>query len=127
MNEAQNTSPASRASRRVLLLDDEVFLLLDLEMTFEMEGFEVLTATNCSEALKLLENAAVDVAVLDVNLGQGRTCAAVAEELTGQGVPFLLHTGDLDRRGELLRDLSGVIIPKPSPSEVVVAEASALL
>jgi DNA-binding response OmpR family regulator len=127
MSEVVSSARELPAEKRVLLLDDEVFLLLDLEMTFEMAGFEVLTASCVSEALRQLEAAPVDVAVLDVNLGRGETCKAVAEELQRQGIPFLLHTGDLDRRGELVRRLHGGIIPKPSPSDLVLDRVRSLL
>ena len=38
----------------------------------------------------------VDGAVLDVNLGHGQTCEAVANALRARRVPFVLNTGDLD-------------------------------
>jgi len=38
-----------------------------------------------------------------------------------RGVPFLLHTGDLDRAGEALRDLDAPILAKPSGADDVVS------
>ena len=57
------------------------------------------TSSACSneaEATPLLERA-IDGAVLDVNLGHGETCEPIAVELRKRRIPFLLHTGDLDR------------------------------
>jgi len=57
-----------------------------------------------------------------VNLGRSETCEPVAVELKKRGVPFLLHTGDLDRTGEALRELNAPIMAKPSGAEEVVAK-----
>ena len=54
-------------------------------------------------------------------MGKGETCEPVAVELRARGVPFLLHTGDLDRAGEALRDLDAPILAKPSGADDVVS------
>ncbi len=108
--------------KRVLVLDDEAIILMDLEFSLQDEGFEPVIANTVERALELIEEQAPHAAVLDVNLGHGRTCEPVAERLRALGVPFLLHTGDLERRGELVTGFDAPIVSKPSaPDEIAQA------
>ncbi|MBF0501884.1 MAG: response regulator transcription factor [Candidatus Riflebacteria bacterium] len=65
---------------RIFLLEDHPVMRLGLKMMLEERGFEVCgEAENAEQALKLLPEAAADVAVLDLSL-QGETALqAVAE------------------------------------------------
>jgi CheY-like chemotaxis protein len=53
-------------AKTVLLVDDDVDLLDIYRITLEGEGFEVLTAENSDEAMRLATSSPIDVAVLDV-------------------------------------------------------------
>jgi CheY-like chemotaxis protein len=53
-------------AKTVLLVDDDVDLLAINRITLEAEGFNVLTAENGEEAMRIATTAPVDVAVLDV-------------------------------------------------------------
>lgn len=108
---------------RVLVLDDEPLILLDLEFAVEDAGCLALTALEVREALDLLQTGPVAAAILDVSLGQGQTCEPVAQALAERGVPYVLHTGDLDRMDETVRQLGGVLVPKPTPAASVVQRA----
>lgn len=108
----------------ILLLEDEPLVLMDLEFAVIDQGCAVIATSTCGEALETIgAGAAIDVAVLDVSLGGGRTCFPVAQALSERGIPFLLHTGDLDRHDERLRQLRAQIIAKPASSEQVIAAA----
>lgn len=115
--------PSSSEPCRVLVLDDEPLILLDLEFAVEDAGCKPLTALDLVEALSIVQNNAISAAILDVSLGQGQTCEQVARELAAMGVPYVLHTGDLDRMDEAVRELGGTLVPKPTPAAVVVARA----
>lgn len=108
---------------RVLVLDDEPLILLDLEFAVEDAGCTPLTALDLVEALYIVQNNAISAAILDVSLGHGQTCEQVARTLAAMGVPYVLHTGDLDRMDEAVRNLGGTLVPKPTPAAVVVARA----
>lgn len=111
----------------VLVLEDEPFIAMDLKFAFEDAGRTAFTAVNCEEALKILDRESVCGAVLDVNLGEGKTCEPIARELHKRNLPFVLHTGDLDRSGEHLRDLEAPVIPKPAASSDVVRQVLGLI
>ncbi len=106
----------------ILIVEDEPLIALDLRFACEDAGVAVVVAASARQALDAIaDNATIDGAVLDVNLGQGETCETVARALRARQVPFVLSTGDLDRAGEFLRDIDAPIIGKPSAAEDVVA------
>ncbi len=67
-----------------------------------------------------------DAAILDVNLGRGTTCEPVADRLQSLRVPFLIHSGDLLRQGELIARIDAEVIAKPAASSFVAERARAL-
>lgn len=112
----------------ILLLEDEPLILMDLEFAVEDKGCIAYCATDVAEALAHLNSAPrIDVAVLDVTLRDGETCVPVAEELDRRGIPYLLHSGDLNRKDELVRELGVQHIPKPADSSFVIASAKKYL
>lgn len=111
----------------ILVVEDEPMILMDLSFAIEDEGFAVLTASHCAEALEILENRSVSAAVLDVNLGRGETCEPIANWLEQRGIPYFLHTGDLHRQGELIERIGARVVNKPAPSEAVAAEVRKLV
>jgi len=113
--------------KRVLIVEDEVIICLDLRTALEAAGAQVSVARKPERALEVIAEGAPDAAVLDVNLGGGDTCAPVAEKLIEIGVPFVLHSGDLDRQGELVSSIDAKVIQKPAPGDLVAEEVAALL
>lgn len=104
---------------RVLALDNSPIILMDLEYTLEDAGFEPICVRNCAKALHVIDEMRPDVAILDVNL-ENETCEAVAVRLRALQVPFMLHTGDLERQDELVTRLDAPILAKPAFSEMIV-------
>ena len=103
----------------ILLLEDEPLIAMDLQFVFEDHGAEVHVAASCGAASEIIDKFDIDGAVLDVNLGRGETCEHVATRLRALNVPFILHTGDLDRQGEAIRKLEATVVPKPTPAPAV--------
>ncbi|WP_338465902.1 response regulator [Novosphingobium sp. ZN18A2] len=110
-------------SLRILLLDDEPLIMFDLECAVSEAGCMPLTACCIDEAMDILVSQMIDVAILDVSLGNGITCAPVAKELDSKGVPYILYTGDPQPLGHDLGVLRGELVLKPTPSEAVVGRA----
>ncbi|NEX45590.1 response regulator [Pseudotabrizicola algicola] len=79
--------------RRVLLIEDEPLVALDLSCELEDVGAEVVAvARTLKDALIAAENQSIDLALLDGNLG-GEKVDGVAEILTKRGIPFCFVSG----------------------------------
>ena len=60
------------ALRRVLVVDDEFLIAMDIETMLEDMGMQVVgPATTLKAALELAETETIDCAILDVDLGDG--------------------------------------------------------
>ena len=80
-------------SKRVLVVEDDALLGLDIAEQLEDAGFEVIgPAISVAKAFRMMEEAGCDAAVLDVNLGK-ETAEAVAIELRARGTPFIVLSG----------------------------------
>jgi DNA-binding response OmpR family regulator len=78
---------------RILIVEDDALLALDLKGHMERAGFSVVgPAASASKALALLAEAGCDAAILDVHLGRGQTSEPVAQELRSRGTPFVTVT-----------------------------------
>ncbi|MFN6933894.1 MAG: response regulator [Tsuneonella sp.] len=105
---------------RYLILEDEPLIAMDLKFAFEDAGVEAVTAGSCREAMGEIDRERICGAVLDVNLGRGETCEETARRLNEMRIPFVLHTGDLNRVGEFLRSLGAPILGKPRAADEVI-------
>ena len=76
---------------RVLLVDDEPDILMMLQLAFEDEGHEIVTATNGQLGLEALADAPVDVVVLDMMMpivdGWG---VLEAKQVNGDATPVIV-------------------------------------
>ena len=103
---------------RVLLVEDEALVALDLaEMVEELGHTVVGMCSSADSALAFLERSDVDFAVLDYNLRQS-TSAAIADRLTALRVPFAFLTG-YRPSGLPERFRNGTILAKPVSFEAV--------
>ncbi|HLH48458.1 MAG TPA: response regulator [Roseiarcus sp.] len=87
-------SEAALRDRRILLVEDEFLLAQNLSDEFQAIGASVLgPAASLERALALIEQErAIDVAVLDLNLG-GVMAYPVADALLARHIPFVFTTG----------------------------------
>ena len=84
---------ADLAGLRVLIVEDEFLLAMELETLVEGGGCTVLGPVSCVDhALALLDGEPPDAALLDVNL-RGERATPIAAALMALGVPFVLITG----------------------------------
>jgi DNA-binding response OmpR family regulator len=96
----------------VLLVEDEQMVALLLEdMLTSLGGEKVVVANNVREALRAIENASPDLAVLDVSLGE-ELVYPVAERLGVLRVPFVFTTG-FGRNAITLEWAARPIVQKP--------------
>jgi PAS domain S-box-containing protein len=112
---AVDPAAVSLRGRRVLLVEDEPLVALEMTAALEELGCEVVgPAATLEEALRLAgaEAARLDVAVLDVNLG-GRASLPVADLLAGPGVPVVHVTGYGTLPAARAGDAGALLLSKP--------------
>lgn len=81
------------AGRRILVVEDNFLIALELGECLREAGAEVIgPCANAADGLAAVAAGGIDCALVDLNLGHGPDFA-VAEALTGAGVPFALATG----------------------------------
>jgi DNA-binding response OmpR family regulator len=96
---------------RVLIVEDEPFIALDLQAILTAAGYEVVGIVGSSSEVKTaLERGGVEIVILDGNL-QGESAAPLAERLRGDGIPFLVVSGYASDQLEWLGDAR--LIGKP--------------
>ena len=80
---------------QVLIVEDEPLVRGLLASTLEAEGFELRKAANASEARQVCEGFSPDVAILDIELGEGPSGIDLSHILRMQfpkvGLVFLTH------------------------------------
>jgi DNA-binding response OmpR family regulator len=105
---------------RILLVEDDPLICLDLESSLSELGAVVAAATNVAGALQILAASALDIAILDFELGAetSEPIAKVARELK---VPFLYLSG-YSEKDERFRDWPGVgVLVKPISAETIAS------
>ena len=86
----------SLAGRRVLVVEDEYLIAMEVKRWLQAAGAEVIgPVPSVEQALDLIEDDGLEAAVLDVNLGNGDRAYPVADKLASLGVPYLFATGDV--------------------------------
>ena len=82
--------------RRILIVEDEPFVALQLRTDLEGEGHEVIgPASSLAQGLKLAQSEGLDAALVDIRLGRD-TSATIAEHLLARQIPFAFATGYSD-------------------------------
>jgi PAS domain S-box-containing protein len=108
----QDPAHADLAGRRILVVEDEPLLALDVASSLAAAGIVVVgPAATVEEALRQAESAALDGALLDANL-DGHPVGEIAAALTRRNVPFAFVTGY--GRESLPRAFAGaLVVTKP--------------
>lgn len=103
-----------------LLLEDEPLIAIDIEQILDAAGFDVTSVSTCAQANAWLQTHRPDVAVLDIELRDG-SCHTVAAGLNDQGVPFIVHSGDIPALHRDTPFVKGAWVTKPSAPEDLLA------
>jgi CheY-like chemotaxis protein len=81
-------------ARSILIVEDEPLIAMMLEDFLESLGHNVVgTCESLEEALERVAAGGFDVAIIDVQLKDGKTVWPVADRLARDGTPFVLATG----------------------------------
>lgn len=112
--------------QRVLVVEDEVLIAMDLAQAVEDAGGRVIgPAMNMAAAQELAETADITAALLDIQLHRDMI-TSVAEILARRRIPFVFYTGY--GRNEVTESWpEAVLLLKPSsPGELVSALSTVL-
>jgi len=91
--------------KKVLVIDDDAAFLRLVEQIFTQEGYEVLTAGNGQEGLRLLFTHKPDIALLDVvmpGMDGWQTCNRIRDV---SDIPIILLTGKQRAEDDVVRGL----------------------
>ncbi|MBZ6413915.1 MAG: response regulator [Methylobacterium sp.] len=107
---------------RVLIVEDEAFIALELECLIEEAGHVAVgVATRSQEAVALARDLSPDVALVDVHLADGPTGIGVAQDLSARpGTTVLFTTANAKRVPPDFAGAAG-IIAKPYSERVIRA------
>lgn len=117
---------------RILIVEDEALLAMDMQFTFEDEGAEVVgPALSLDQAIALImraepSGAPIHGAILDVDVA-GRDVYPVAATLRERGVPIVFHTGHGSRIRLAEMFPGSVTCSKPTLPETLVLTLLQLL
>ncbi|MBI0474135.1 response regulator [Sphingomonas sp. MA1305] len=99
-----------------MLVEDELFVALDVQMTIEEAGLSVegpyTSLAEAEAALSTLDPHALLCAVLDVRLRDGEVFPA-ADRLKAAGVPIIFHSGHADQQALERRYPGALVCGKP--------------
>ena len=134
--EAQQTAPAVVSRPTLLIVDDNEEMLTFLVTTF-MDHYEVLSASDGAEALKLLEESLVvreqgvptstiDLIISDwmmTTMDGPELCSRLRQNAATEHIPFVLLTAKTDSQSKVLAMQAGVdaYIEKPFPVKYLEA------
>ena len=106
---------------RVLLVEDDPLLLMELELTLVDAGAVVAGACRTlQDAMSRSSKRDFSVAILDFRLGS-ETVSPVARELESRGIPFVLYTGQARHDVGLAEWQDSWIVEKPAPPAVILS------
>src|SRR5262245_54588495 len=96
IQEIARIDPRGAPGTRILIVEDEGLVALQLQQDVERAGHQVVgPARSLRHGLMLASQERIDAALLDVRLGQ-ETSAAIAEQLLARAIPFAFTTGYAD-------------------------------
>jgi len=111
------------SGRRVLVVEDEPLIAMDIEQALESAGASVVIAATLDEALRLTEQGGLSAAVLDLVLGAsdgGALCARLRE----RAIPFVIYSGRTDIPAGCH---PGAFVSKPAHPEALLQAIASVL
>src|SRR5919206_4404630 len=104
---------------RILIVEDELIIAIDLEETLSEEGHQVAgIARESKTALGLAQHLKPDLALVDMHLVDGDTGPEIARHLKDMGIPVLFMTANASALPDGMAGALGVI-PKPVATHVL--------
>ena len=115
---------------KVLLVEDDKALRRYLEVTLERAGYEVLSAADGLEAMKLALSASVDLVITDAmmpNLTGHELCRFLRNSPTLSHIPIVLLSGLEKKDASSESGLADAFLAKPVSAEHLISCVDKLL
>ena len=111
---------ADLSGLRILVVEDEFFVAMDIERMLKSLGCEVVgPVAKLRDAIRMAQQEMLDGAMLDVNLA-GERVDPVADELAARGIPFFFASG-YGSKGLPARHAAAPALKKPFAEAAVAA------
>jgi DNA-binding NtrC family response regulator len=109
--------------KRILVVEDEMIIALDMESTLTELGHHVVSATTVTEAERAAAAGGIDLAIIDYHLKDGKT-EDVARRLKTAGIPFVVCSGSsgLQEMGDIFQGTT--FLAKPFTTEGLIEAVS---
>jgi len=108
----QAIDPGLIGRKSVLLVEDSLIIALDAEDILDRFGAAVTTASTTEAAHDLLDSGNIDLAILDINLGD-QTSFGIADRLKELGIPFFFASGYGEQANLPMEHRSATVVQKP--------------
>lgn len=111
--------------KRILVVDDEIYIVHILEFSLTMEGYSVLTASDGEEALRIIEQERPDLVVLDImmpKLDGYEVCKRLRQDEQFRSLPVILLSAKgrpMDREAGLSAGADDYITKPFSPRKLL--------
>ena len=114
-------------SARILVVEDEVVIAMDLQALLEDHGAQVVgPAYTLSVALGFATGIDISAAVLDLRLGR-EPISPVARILAARRIPFLFYSGQAASDPLRAEWPNSIILSKPARSREIIETVALLL
>jgi len=121
------SAPAQLSGARVLVVEDDFFIALELSSILSDAGAVVVGPSNSVDAALLsARDETLSAAILDIRLGN-ETVAPVARLLTSRQVPFFFYTGQSRTDPVQAEWPECKILSKPALPRMIISAVAALL
>ena len=112
-------------SKRILIVDDQPFMIKLLQYNLKKNGYETYTETDGLKALAKIEEIAPDLVILDIRMpiiSGTELCAKLRTKKIMLDIPIIILTGHLQNDVEAMAKAAGAtdFMTKPfSPTELI--------
>ncbi|MBN1825321.1 MAG: response regulator [Candidatus Eisenbacteria bacterium] len=112
-------------SKKILIVDDEVYILHILDFSLGAEGYEVITAADGEEAIERAKKEKPDLVVLDIMMPKVdgfEACRRLKADSDTSAIPVILLTAkgrEVDRRMGMEVGADDYIVKPFSPNKLI--------
>jgi len=108
--------------KRILVVEDNRIIALDLKIMLEKNGYNVIgTINNGEEVLERIGELNPDAILMDINLGSGIDGIVVAEKLENKyPVIYVTSFGDKETRERMVKTNPSAYVQKPFSEKLLI-------